>query len=328
MSERKTDLIDLQMEFGDAFAEAGMTREDLDRQVRKLRVLRFALDVKKTNVVSRLDGKIVFVDRFYDGTVAVGDVWLCLVEDAPTVYYAVPLKKISAATVMELDDRLREDIVAHMWEINKRTYVRIFEEKYREDLYAKATDEANAKNSEVIRNLREQVSELEKQVEQSKIVIESRLVPSAEDEIELSSDDVPSVAACAAVPIAPLVPDGPSASTSPPIAPPRPCNRVPGIPEIRRSDAIPGAEPVSQKYDVERLDENTLYSDSFADGKYFVHINLSGKFLVIRPNGYANVIATNRRIAIAGLGAMSKFTERGRLIAEYSARYNGLLVYL
>ena len=76
------------------------------------------------------------------------------------------------------------------------------------------------------------------------------------------------------------------------------------------------------------MDAETLYSDSFADGKYFVHINLSGKFLFIRPNGYANVIATNHRMVLRGLGVMAKFTERTQLIAEYNSKYDGLLVYL
>ena len=191
MSERKMDLLDLQREYGGAFTEGGFTQEDLERQIRKLRVLRFALDMKKVNIVSRLDGRIVFINRMYEGTVGIDDVWLCSVEESGTVYYATPLKKITAATAMEFDDRLRSEVTAALWEINKRAYVKIFEEKYREEMYSKATEEANARNSEIIRNLREQVADLSKQVEQSKIVMESRETPVSEDEIELSSKDLP-----------------------------------------------------------------------------------------------------------------------------------------
>lgn len=191
MSERKMDLLDLQREYGGAFTEGGFTQEDLERQTRKLRVLRFALDMKKVNIVSRLDGRIVFINRMYEGTVGIDDVWLCSVEESGTVYYATPLKKITAATAMEFDDRLRSEVTAALWEINKRAYVKIFEEKYREEMYSKATEEANARNSEIIRNLRDQVADLSKQVEQSKIVMESRETPVSEDEIELSSEDLP-----------------------------------------------------------------------------------------------------------------------------------------
>ena len=81
---------------------------------------------------------------------------------------------------MEFDDRLRSEVTAALWEINKRAYVKIFEEKYREEMYSKATEEANARNSEIIRNLRDQVADLSKQVEQSKIVMESRETPVSE----------------------------------------------------------------------------------------------------------------------------------------------------
>ena len=328
MSERKMDLLDLQREYGGAFTEGGFTQEDLERQTRKLRVLRFALDMKKVNIVSRLDGRIVFINRMYEGTVGIDDVWLCSVEESGTVYYATPLKKITAATAMEFDDRLRSEVTAALWEINKRAYVKIFEEKYREEMYSKATEEANARNSEIIRNLRDQVADLSKQVEQSKIVMESRETPVSEDEIELSSEDLPVSGSGPQVSLCTAVSDRPLMETPPPIIGGRSRACVPGIPEIRHTDTIPRTEPVSQKYRVERLDAETLYSDSFADGKYFVHINLSGKFLVIRPNGYANVIATNHRMVLRGLGVMAKFTERTQLIAEYNSKYDGLLVYL
>lgn len=328
MSERKMDLLDLQREYGGAFTEGGFTQEDLERQTRKLRVLRFALDTKKVNIVSRLDGRIVFINRMYEGTVGIDDVWLCSVEESGTVYYATPLKKITAATAMEFDDRLRSEVTAALWEINKRAYVKIFEEKYREEMYSKATEEANARNSEIIRNLRDQVADLSKQVEQSKIVMESRETPVSEDEIELSSEDLPVSGSGPQVSLCTAVSDRPLTETPPPIIGGRSRTCVPGIPEIRHTDTIPRTEPVSQKYRVERLDAETLYSDSFADGKYFVHINLSGKFLVIRPNGYANVIATNHRMVLRGLGVMAKFTERTQLIAEYNSKYDGLLVYL
>ncbi len=323
--EKKLDFYEFQKQFGTEFTD-NFTGEDLEKQAKTLHILRFGLDKRKTNIVSQIDGTIVFVDRDYVGTVQVDDAWLCSVSEKSSVYYAIPLKKITAATFAEFDERLRAEIEEHIWAANKPTLRSVFAEKYRDETYKKAVEETSAKNAEIIRSLKERVADLEKQVEQSRIVMESGNRP--EDEgIELSSEEVPEETQ---EPVAVPAQDVPEQEEVPPriLTGGGYTPRVPGIPEIRAADGAQPSGSAGRKYYVERLDENTLYSDAFADGKYFVHVNRSGKFLVIRPNGYANVIATNRRMVIEGLGVMARFTGRTGLTAEYSSRYDGLLVYL
>ncbi len=319
--DRKLDFIDFQRDFGSEFTE-NFTGDDLEKQMKKLRILRFGLDKKRVNIVSSIEGTIVFVDRDYAGTVQTDDVWLCSVTESGNVYYAVPLKKFTSATFAEFDERLRAEVEEHIWEANRPALQKAFAEKYRKEIYEKAVEEANSKNSEIIRSLRDRVAELEKQAEQSRIVIESGSRP--EDEgIELSSEEMPEPAAVPVQEVPEQEEIPPRILTGGGYLP-----RVPGIPEIRAADGTQTSGSAGRKYYVERLDERTLYSDAFADGKYFVHVNRSGKFLVIRPNGYANVIATNRRMVIEGLNVMARFTGRKSLVAEYSSRYDGLLVYL
>ena len=79
---------------------------------------------------------------------------------------------------------------------------------------------------------------------------------------------------------------------------------------------------------VESLAEETIYSESFIDGKYFVHINPSKRFIVVRRHDYGSAICINKRIRLDGLGTYSGFIGKCQLMAEYSARYDKMLTYL
>ena len=102
---------------------------------------------------------------------------------------------------------------------------------------------------------------------------------------------------------------------------------APGMPEVRVSDQ-PQNRVSSVKYSVERLSEETIYSESFIDGKYFVHINPSKRFIVVRKHDNGSAIFINKRIRLDGLGSYSGFSGKCQLMAEYSSRYDGLLIYL
>ncbi len=94
------------------------------------------------------------------------------------------------------------------------------------------------------------------------------------------------------------------------------------VPTIKRAVAVP------QKFEVERLSENVLYSPSFTDYNYFVHVSSSYTMLVIKPDDKGTVYCINNRIELEGLGSISGFTQRKFLPAEYSDEYGGMLVRL
>ena len=50
--------------------------------------------------------------------------------------------------------------------------------------------------------------------------------------------------------------------------------------------------------------------------------------LTIRPNEFGSALCINRRIRLKGLGRLSPFTEKKKLVAEYNEKYEGLMVYL
>ena len=136
------DFEDWRMSSADEYGVRGVDREAYREAVSKLHVLSFHIDRKGENIVSEIDGVIAFIDkRYYGESVSPGDVWLCNAVFRNTVFYVTPLKKITSSIIMGLSDDIREDIVNAIWKTNRREFEKIFEERYKEEIYARATEE-------------------------------------------------------------------------------------------------------------------------------------------------------------------------------------------
>lgn len=323
----KMDFVDWQRDMKSSIGE-GFTDGDVQSVIKRLHVLRFHIDRKGENIVSEINGTIVFVDRGYVGErVVEGDVWLCSAEFRNTVYYAMPLKKITSSMIMGLSDDIRESIIDSLWKSNRPEFAKVFAERYKDEMYDRARKEVQDADSTIIKSLQDRIADLEKQVEHSRIVIGQKSTDRAEDWIAVTSDEVEEgeleiIQAPVAAPQERPVQERPQqywAGT--------PVQSAPGMPEMRYMEQ--GQTPVQPRgFRVERVSEETIRCDDFADGKYFVHINPSKRFLVIRRHDYGSAICVNGRIRLEGLGAYSSFDGPRQLMAEYNARYDGVLVYL
>ncbi len=319
-------------QFRAAMKEKGIVDEEIDEAVAKekkrIHLLAFGLDNKKVNVVASINNTIVFVDSKFPGKVEINDVWICTVERNGNVYYAMPMYKVSASFLMNLDSDLRDEIINLLWRRNKKLFEKDFEELYKDEIHDSAIEEARSELDGYIKELKDKVSELEYKLEQNRILNRSFTTTQASggEMIELSSDvEEECIELCSDVPK--THPDAQVPQTmSPPKIPNYYSSSAPGIPEIRvpeRRDDLPHAVFI-----VERTGEETLFSESFTDHRYFVHISPDAKVLVIRPNEYGSAICINRSLRLMGLGKVSQFTEPRKLTAEYSARYEGLMIYL
>ena len=246
------DFEDWRMSSADEYGVRGIDREAYREAVSKLHVLSFHIDRKGENIVSEIDGVIAFIDRNYYGeTVSPGDVWLCSAVLWNTVYYVKPLKKITSSMIMGLSDEIREGVIASLWKTNRREFEKIFEERYKEEIYARATEEANRKNEEIIHSLQDRISDLNRQVEHSRMVISMR-ESDADDEIVLTSDPVvrgessPDQGVLPAIPVHEERPPSPWVRTE----------TAPGLPEMRFQDVSPAVRQF--RCTVERVGEETL----------------------------------------------------------------------
>ena len=327
MTEERMDFLDWQRDMSNTVEANGFTQDEYREQVRRLKVLGFHIDNKGVNIVSEIDGVIVFVDRKYNGEkVLAGDVWLCSATMVGMVYYAMPLKKITSSMIMGLSDEIRDQIIDALWRSNRSEFERIFEQRYKEDVYGQAYARANEENKTIIDGMQRKIDDLTKQVEHSRMLIGG--MESSEEYIVLGSEEIAETED-AEDPAAQLIQETVQTSGEEfnPVIGRRSMASAPGMPEVRVSDQFQGRIP-SVKYVVERISEETIYSESFIDGKYFVHINPSKRFIVVRKHDYGSAICINKRIRLDGLGVYSGFSGKCQLMAEYSPMYDGLLIYL
>ncbi len=329
----KVNILELKRQYQDVLEPEGFNENDLAKVTKRLHILHFHPDRKKTDVVSEIDGKIVFVMWNYKDMVAVDDVWLCSVKENNTVYDAMPLLKITAATAMEFSDSVRAQMLDALWEKNRSAYEKTFAEQYQKKVHDRAFEESESRHKDIIDTLQRENSRLHNELDKSRYIIDSRNSDELEfeEEILLGVPPAPVLGACEeeeeiilAKPSSAAVPD----EQAPPMRYINPVQSIPGLPEMRVLEGLPRSEQIPRKFNVERIGPRTLYCESFTDGKYFVHINMSKKFLVIRPNGYGHALCINHRMVLSGLDDLSSFVGPKQLMAEWDARYDGLLVYL
>ncbi len=308
--------------------EADEVEEAMEKEKKNVRILAFGLDNKKGNVVSNINGTITFVDSKFPGKVEVNDIWICTVSRHENVYYAMPIYKVNASFLMNLYPDLKEEIINTLWRRNKAAFEKDFAERYKDEVHDSALEEARNELESTINDLRGQVSYLENQIEQNRILSKTLAISqvTTPDTIELGSDEAPSCLELGSEPVQRPVEEHMPVKSSAPRIPVVHRSAAPGIPEIR----VLGKTESHQHliFNVERKSEETIYSESFIEHKYFVHITPDTKMLVIRPSEFGSALCINGSIRLKGLGHVSPFTESKKLTAEYSDRYEGLMVYL
>ena len=107
MTDEKMDMNDFRREMIDRGLDDEEALESLENDRKKIHMLTFGLDNKKTNVISHVNGKVTFVDSRFPGKVEVGDVWICSVSPGNniTVNYAMPIYKVTASFLISLEVR-------------------------------------------------------------------------------------------------------------------------------------------------------------------------------------------------------------------------------
>lgn len=267
------------------------TENDLDSEIEKLHVLSFRLDSRGENVVSSINGTIVFIDRWYSGEkVKVGDIWLCYVKRSGNVYHAMPMKKLTLNIIMGLSTDIRESIVDALWSTNKKDYERLFEERYKAEVQTKAVEQAEKESHQIISRMQAHIDTLTQQVKQMNYLLSNA---ADYDEIVLSSD-----------PISEGVPD--TGNIQQQTFPDGSIGSMMQHP-FRPEKTIPR---------VERISEDTLYSDGFVDGRYKVFISPDSRVLILTPSVSGMAICSKRRIILKGLGELSPYSDRKNLVAD------------
>lgn len=274
MNDRNTSDLRRSMIEGTDFSE-----EDLISETDKLKILSFRMDSRGENIVSSIDGKIVFIDRWYSGeSIRIGDVWLCSVKATGNVYHAMPMKKLTIDVLLGINKDLRDGIIETLWKTNRKDYERIFEEKYKTEVNLQTMEKADREMKQLYNEMQVRIDTLMKQLEQTDYLLSSSL-----DEKELLPENVE--------------PEESDSATSG---------------KNKSSDKTHQAG----SFKVERVSKDEIYSKSFTDGYYKVLISPNKKVVLLYPSLEGMAICSKNRIVLNSLDEIAPFTKRQELIAK------------
>ena len=298
------DMIDMQRDLG-------IDPRSLSSLASKLHVLRFYLDKKKENVVSSIDGVIVFVSpRYYGDPPAIGDVYICNVQSKGTVYWAEPLVKVNTAMLIGLDDRIKDEMFDYLWQTNRKEFETIFEERYRKSAMEAANKQLEEQYRQSTEDLRRRIEELEAELKRSRLLLQNR-APRESDEAEPPSDG-----------------SEPSENRPPSHQLEMQMQEFQDL--IRRSLAQPLATKVAGPAPVhaERTGPNLIRSESFTEDRYDVHMSPNRKYLLVEPDEQGEVVCVNRTLFLGNLESLSPYNGPMELLARRSDKYGGMLIEL
>lgn len=319
-----TDIFDWQRKYAEENGLNDELEETLKASGKLNAVLTFRPNPRKNGIISEYKSIYVFPDQ--DSDIQPGEPYLCLLTpyDGPRglVYYAKAVRKIDTGLLMEIDPKVREDIVNNLWSRHGSQFEKRFEEKYLVTLQNRIEQEtrdghlaALAAKDEDIKALRMQIGELRNRLAENRPDPEGYRLES--DEVVLTSDEeereqIPRMPA-------PTVPQA------------QPVQYREDAPQVQQTgDPMARSRP-RYRYDV-TINGNILRCSALEEGeKYFVHVSPDTRKLLIRPNEEGRVLCINNALCIAGLKEIFNVGEPGQdnhLEAEFSDRYGGMIVHL
>ncbi len=287
-------------------------------------VLTFRPNQLKGGVISEYKSIYVFPEQ--DSDIQPGDPYMCILTpyDGPKgrVYYAKAVRKIDTGLLMEIDPKVRDEIVNSLWSKHGSQFEKRFEEKYLVTLQKRIEEEtreghlaAMAAKDDDIKALRTQIGELRNRLAENRPDPEGYRLES--DEVVLTSDEeeteqIPKRQE-------PVVPQS------------QPVQHQTDVPQIQQTgDPMARSRP-RYRYDV-TINGNLLRCSALEDGEhYFIHVSPDTRTLLIRPNEEGRVLCVNDALCIAGLKEIFNVGEPGQdnhVEAEYSDRYGGMIVHL
>ena len=320
----KIDLLELQ--------KKGIIAGDIDRMeleyedsIASIRILNFIVG-NNGLPIAHIGKKVVLPERDYAGMVEPGDIWFCVVKEKDTYCLAYPFKKVTAAIYSELDTESIRILVEALYNSNKQLMDQRMKELAMEEAITKVAEDMN-------KSIRNEMDALK--IEMDRLNNENSMLRSLSDcnasegHIILTSeeDTIPEVRESEHVPVTVEAPHMEPVPAEAPIIPYIYNAPAPGLPSMGMNEPIGESGPSG--YEVKLLPGYRIYSPSFTEDRYFVHISYNKKYMLVRPHNKGSVICMNNQnyLIISDLENMIK-DGPAVLGAEYNRKYCGLLIDL
>jgi hypothetical protein len=281
----------------------GSLVKDIDRYM----VLEFEVNRKFKGISGLVaftdDNSIVFLRSGYEDVVRPGEIWLCSVsKNENGIRYARPMDQVTLSMLMQMNENLRRAIEDSLWDRNKPVYEDAFRQRFIAEEYDRIREELKEESRKTVSELESRIHELETQLEQKQFALESMSVGVDDEEITLSSE-----------PVRANVPEQPPQY-------------------YRETDPARLGEdtrsPLPRAFKVRRFGPRSFQSEYFTGRRCFVHISPSRKYVLVRFHEDGNIYCFNHTISIGGLERISDYVEGAEYNAEYSKRYEGILINL
>ena len=331
MSEERYNLTEDYHELSQKFGidEEEYSEDSFRNDMRRYAILEFMVNPKRDGLMAYYKRKVTFLDWNYKGEpIEPGDHVLCTVVEDFEHNVATPVMKITPSILMGFSNEMRDAIINALWAKNKKDYEEIFEKRYKNEIYERAKTDLAKENEPVFAEYTERIEDLTKQLAAARFAMDVATKDTESDEIELSSepieervDNKPDSR--------PMVLDESVGGTS---EEQRPRSNESGILRsdygMQRYRELFAVYNHSRALDVQRISNRAIFSESFEDGRYFVHVSPNKKLMLIRQHEEGEVFCVNHQLMIQDLERLYPFTEKKSLKAEYSSRYDGVLVHL
>ena len=277
--------------------------KDMDRYM----ILEFEVNRKFKGISGLVaftdDNSMVFLRSGYEDVVRPGEIWLCSVsKNENGIRYARPMDQVTLSMLMQMNENLRRAIEESLWERNRPVYEDAFRQRFMVEEYARVKAEIDEENRKAVGDLESRIHELETQLEQKQYALESMLVGNDDEEITLTSE-----------PVLPV-------SQTPPSR---------GYRDVEPMRLDEDSKPyLPRAFKVRRFGPRSFQSEHFTGRRCYVHISPSRKYVLVRFHEDGNVYCFNHTISIGGLERISEYVEGAEYNAEYSKRYEGILINL
>lgn len=265
--------------------------DDLYDATKNIKVIEFKLNDSTNKPMGYSGNMRVYVNRDYLDQVSAGDTWVCSLELNPNGgnWFARPIMRFDASFFADLREDQIDRMAAELWKRNPNVVLPKLKEMYREALAGEISKE----------------KESELKAKDDEIAALKQSLADAERKAREDEGIIESLRKDAAR------------------APAKAPSVAPAV-----SPMQPYLGSSTMRFDVERVGPDTIASESFDSPRYFVHITGDRKMLLLRPDPNGHCVCTDGEISLYGLGMLSPESPARNLVAEYSPRFGGIVVYL
>ncbi len=296
MPEKK-DLLDLQKEnltSSELQSQYNITKQEAQR-IQDIQLLTFYQSDKNKIVAKSPSAGFVLRHKEGGNQINPGETWFVELERHDTYCFAKPIEKVDARFFFDLRVDQIETITDIIFSKHKTIIEPTLEERIKEEIRHEIEEEYNKQLKNDTKHLEDKNRILEKELKTIKIKHQKAL-----DALEKANQQKTQITP----------------------------QKNKDVKENLSHQIATYFPSEYQDLKIRRIQPDMLESESFTKPNYFVHISSDQTLMIIRPHAQGNILCTDNKIALKGLGLITEYGGPEDLVCRYNSRYGGFEVNL